>query len=65
MLDEIDMVDEYLFFKLEKEYEKDKKFGTEIDIAMTELAETAIGKPLYDEEYLNLTDKYLVPRKCK
>ncbi|CAG2238095.1 unnamed protein product [Mytilus edulis] len=63
MLDEIDMVDEYLFFKLEKEYEKDKKFGTEIDIAMTELAETAIGKPLYDEEYLNLTDKYLVPRK--
>ncbi|CAC5412248.1 unnamed protein product [Mytilus coruscus] len=57
----LDEVDEDFFLELEKEYEEDKKFGPEIDSAMAKLAETAIEKPLKDEEYQKLTDKYLVP----
>ncbi|CAC5396057.1 unnamed protein product [Mytilus coruscus] len=61
----LDEVDEDFFLELEKEYEEDKKFGPEIDSAMAKLAETAIEKPLKDEEYQKLTDKYLVPENCK
>ncbi|XP_052105945.1 uncharacterized protein LOC127738657 [Mytilus californianus] len=61
----LDEVDEDFFLELEKEYEEDKKFGPEIDSAMAKLAETAIEKPLKDEEYQKLTDKYLVPLNCK
>ncbi|CAG2255486.1 unnamed protein product [Mytilus edulis] len=61
----LDEVDEDFFLELEKEYEEDKKFGPEIDSAMAKLAETAIEKPLKDEEYQKLADKYLVPENCK
>ncbi|CAC5374449.1 unnamed protein product [Mytilus coruscus] len=49
----LDEVDEDFFLELEKEYEEDKKFGPEIDIAMAKLAETAIEKLLNDEKYQN------------
>ncbi|CAG2218445.1 unnamed protein product [Mytilus edulis] len=61
----LDEVDEDFFLELEKEYQEDKKFGPEIDSAMAKLAETAIEKPLKDEEYQKLADKYLVPENCK
>ncbi|CAC5384186.1 unnamed protein product [Mytilus coruscus] len=61
----LDEVDEDFFLELEKEYEEDKKFGPEIDISMAKLAETAIEKPLKDEEYHKLTEKCLVPENCK
>ncbi|CAC5367449.1 unnamed protein product [Mytilus coruscus] len=61
----LDEVDEDFFLELEKEYNEDKKFGPEIDIAMAKLAETAIEKPLKDEEYQKLTEKHLVPENCK
>ncbi|VDI69833.1 Hypothetical predicted protein [Mytilus galloprovincialis] len=47
----LDEVDEDFFLELEKEYEEDKQFGPEIDSSLAKLDETAIEKPLKDEEY--------------